>query len=348
MGMAVVVTAGALLYKPITTDFVSLTIKSGMDKVNLGTWNVVLTLFSGSGNDAIVVAMASASLAGLFILRQRAGSFSVYLTGIALLSATVVSMTGAQWIFYGLVPARYLSGLLPVYLTLVAIGLVAAAGGLQRLLNWPPATKHGLTILMLLLLLMAGPLRSWDLAHSQFVNHLANQFDFKPSRNAILLAHDSLEVEPFYTEIAQLHPQGDAVIIEAPWYFESNFNPLYLSQQVHGQRVLIGFIGGLCAGPLHGELKKGVSGLEFRNFVWLTDVLAGRVSADYLVLRRAGIDGARTIDMDFDECERAIRERFGSPWRSSENALVFRLDSGSLILKFHVDDLGSIKSHLLP
>jgi hypothetical protein len=72
-----------------------------------------------------------------------------------------------------------------------------------------------------------------------------------------------------------------------------------------------------------------VAGLEFRNFVYLTDVLAGRVSADYLVLRRAGIDGARTIDMDFDRCEQAVRERFGAPWRTAENVLVFRLDSGA-------------------
>ena len=139
----------------------------------------------------------------------------------------------------------------------------------------------------------------------------------------------SVKVETFYREIALLHPRGDAVIIEAPWYLESNFNPLYLSQKVHGQRVLIGFIGGLCAGPLYGELKYGIPGFKFRNFVWLTDVLAGRVTADYLVLRRRGIEGARTIDMNYDQCEQAIRDRFGPPWRRSKNALVFKLRSGA-------------------
>jgi hypothetical protein len=56
--------------------------------------------------------------------------------------------------------------------------------------------------------------------------------------------------------------------------------------------------------------------------------LAGRIAAGYLVLRRAGIEGARTIDMDFDKCEQAARKRFGAPWRTAENVLVFRLDSG--------------------
>lgn len=329
IGMAMLATLGALFYLPIESDFVSLTLKSGMDHANFGTWSVLLGLYSGSGYDAIVAAMALAAWLGLLILRQRDSSFSVYLAGIAVVSGLAVSITGAQWLQYGLVPARYLIGLLPGYLALIAIAVAASATWLQRKLNWPRVVMHGFTLALLLLLILAGPLPSWDLAHSQFVHHLANQFDYKPSRNAVVLAHESLQVEPFYTEIAQLHPNGDAVIIEAPWYLESHWNPLYLSQRVHGQRVLIGFVGGLCAGPLYGELKPEAAGLEFRNFVYLTDVLTGRIAADYLVLRRAGINGARTIDMDFDRCEQAVRKRFGAPWRTADNVLVFRLDSGA-------------------
>ena len=329
MGAAMLLTIGALFFAPVEMDLVSLTIKSGMDHVNLGTWSVLLGLYSGSGHDIVVVAMATASLAGLLILRQRARSFSVYLAGIALVAGFAVSMTGAQWIFYGLVPARYLSGLLPVYLALIAIALVALSKWLQCILNLRLFARHVFTALVLLLLVFTGPVPSWDLAQSQFVHHLAYQFDYKTSRNAILRAHESIEAEPFYSEIAALHPKGDAVIVEAPWYLESNFNTLYLSQKVHGQRVLIGFIGGLCAGPLYGELKAEVPGLEFRNFTYLTDLISGRASADYLVLRRAGIEGARKIDMQFGKCERAVRARFGSPWRESGDALVFRLDAGA-------------------
>jgi len=329
LSLAMAAGVGVLLYLPLKTDFVSLTIKSGMDKVDLGTWNVLLTLYSGSGHDTIVVAMVVLSMLGLLILRQRARSFSAYLAFIALASGIAVAMTGAQWIHYGLVPARYLTGLLPVYLCLIAMAMVATGEFLRRCLSLPRAMTHGVSVLMLAILIVTGPLPSWDLAHSQFTHHLANQFDFKPSRNEILQAHASLTVEPFYAEIARLHPRGDAIIVEAPWYLESNWNPLYLSQRVHHQRVLIGFVGGLCAGPLYGELKKKVPGLEFRNFAYLTDVLAGKVTADYLVLRRSGIEGARTIAMDFDACELAVRKRFGVPWRASGDALVFKLNSGA-------------------
>jgi len=327
LGTAALATVVGLFWEPFSTDFISLVIKSGMDSTNPDTWIVVLSLFSGSGYDAMVLIMSLAALAGLIILWLRAGMFSAYLAFVALLSGLVVAKTGAQWINYGLVPARYLSGLLPVFIALAAITLVSVAGWLQRLLHLPAIALHGLTLLAVLILLLTGPMRSWDMQHSQFVHHLANQFDFKPSRNAILQAHESLQFEPFYTEIAKLHPRHDAVIIEAPWYLESNFNPLYASQRIHGQRVLIGFVGGLCAGRLYGELRPEVPGLKFRNFVWLTDVLSGTVSADYLVLRRTGIDGARPIDMKFQVCEKAIRERFGAPWRTTGNASVFKLDS---------------------
>jgi len=329
IGMAAGVAVAALFYLPLTTDFISLTIKSGMDRTNPETWAVLLALFSGSGHDLVALAMTLAALAGLVILSMRAGMFGAWLAFVALVSGMAVAMTGAQWINYGLVPARYLSGLLPVFLALVSIALVSAGRRLQKVSHHSTIALHGFTLVVLLVLVTTGPLLSWDMLHSQFVHHLANQFDFKPSRNAILKAHESLQFEPFYAEIAKLHPRRDAVIIEAPWYLESNFNPLYASQKIHGQHLLIGFVGGLCAGRLYGELRPEVSGLKFRNFVWLTDLLEGNVSADYLVLRRAGIEGARPIEMEFGVCEKAMRDRFGAPWRTTENALVFKLESGN-------------------
>jgi len=131
--------------------------------------------------------------------------------------------------------------------------------------------------------------------------------------------------EPFYEEIAQLHPAGDALVVEAPWHLESNWNALPLYQHVHGQRVMVGFIGGVCAGRLYGELRQDIDGMAFRNFTSVQDVLDGRVKADFLVLRSRAIAGARTIAMNFEECERAVRSVLGNPWRSTPSALLFRV-----------------------
>jgi hypothetical protein len=154
---------------------------------------------------------------------------------------------------------------------------------------------------------------------------MAWQFDYRLDRNPIRAALADVRVPEFYRDIATAHPDGGAVIVEAPWHLESNWNALPLYQQVHGQRVQVGFVGGLCAGQLYGELRGDVEGLEFRNFVRLEDLLAGRAEADYLVFRHRALPGARPIDMDAARCEAALTAALGPPWRRTDTALVFRL-----------------------
>jgi hypothetical protein len=135
------------------------------------------------------------------------------------------------------------------------------------------------------------------------------------------------QAEDFYQEIAARHADGKAVIVELPWYMESYANPINRQQEAHHQQVLIGFINGVCAGPLYGELTSGQPGMKFRNFVYLQEILDGTRSADYLVLRRRGMSKlSPVIEMDFNQCEQAVRIKFGEPWRESEYALVFKIN----------------------
>ena len=161
------------------------------------------------------------------------------------------------------------------------------------------------------------------------MHHMSLQFDYDPDRNPITVALEPLTPEPFYQEIAAHHPGGDAVIVETPWYLESNWNGLPIYQQVHGQQVLVASVGGVCAGRLYGELRQDIEGLNFRHFVSLQSVLEGKTGADYLVFRTGSPPGAREIPMDREKCEQAIRESFGVPWRTTEHALVFRLSGAS-------------------
>ena len=124
-------------------------------------------------------------------------------------------------------------------------------------------------------------------------------------------------------------PAGDAVVVEAPWHLESNWNALPLYQAVHRQRIMVGFVGGVCADDLYGELRQDIDGLGFSNFTPLQKVLDGRVKADYLVFRSQGLPGSRVIQMDFEKCERLVRAALGEPWRMTETAQVFRIFRGS-------------------
>lgn len=325
MGAAVTAGVVALLYVPFSTDFGSLAARAGFHAVRAGTFAEALTLFSGSGYVPVAAIMAAAAVLGWFTLRRRDPEFAWYLLLIAAASTLAVALTGAAWILYGLVLARYLVGLLPVFLALAAMGLVAAwrqAAARFRLEGAGGAVLPA----ALLALFLAGPLPATDAGRSQFTHHMWHQFDYRASRNPIREALEWVEPEPFYAEIADRHPKGDAIVVEAPWWLESNWNPLPLYQAVHGQRVAVGFVGGVCAGDgLYGEIKRGAGIFDFDHFVFLQDVLDGTFPADYLVLRRKGPPGAREIPMDVERCETAARQSLGEPWRETDSALVFAL-----------------------
>jgi len=325
LGLAVAAGTAALLYVPLSTDFASLAVRAGFHAVRPGTFAEAMTLFAGSGHTPAVLAMGACAVLGWFALLRRDREFAWYLLLVAATATLAVALTGAAWIVYGLVLARYLIGLLPVFLALAAIGLADAWRRGAARARLPAAAAGFAAPAFLLALFFAGPLPGLDAGRSQFTHHMWHQFDYRAERNPIRQALAWVEPDPFYAEIARLHPDGDAVIVEAPWYLESNWNPLPLYQSVHHQRVVVGFVGGLCGGKLYGELRPEAEGLRFRQFARLRDVLDGTFPADYLVLRSARPPGARNMDIDPEQCESAARRALGEPWRTSGGALVFRL-----------------------
>lgn len=328
-GAVIIAGLALLLYAPLSTDFASLAVKSGVHWVNPRTVLEAAGLFSGSGHLPVIAVVIAAAATGWNALKLRDRAFAFYLLLVALAAAIAVALTGAEWMSYGLVLARYLIGLLPLFLALVAIGLVRACRQIAEKVRLPDAAANTPMPMVLLLLFLAGPLPHVNAGSSQFVHHMANQFDFDRERNPIRAALAPVSPEPFYAEIAQLHPNGDAIVVEAPWYLESNWNALPVYQAVHHQRVMAGFVGGACAGRLYGELRQDIEGMKFRNFTSLDAVLEGAVQADYLVLRHRQPPGAREIKMDFEQCAQAARQALGEPWRTTTSALVFRLPGAS-------------------
>jgi hypothetical protein len=325
IGFAIDIGLALFLYIPFTNDFASLAVKSGLHQASANTFLVAGSLMTGSGHWLITLLMSGAAIAGWLKLSGRDRPFANYLLVIAILSTAAVLLTGAEWIIHGIVLARYLIGLQAIILALAAIGIVSFCAFLVGLLKLNDSSTTVIDTVVLLALFLAGPLPQAGAANSQFTHHMANQFDFDTERNPIRAALDPVKPEGFYYEIAALHPDGDAIIVETPWHLESNWNPLSLYQEIHHQEVLVGFVGGSCAGRLYGELRADIEGLEFKNFAFLDEVLSGSVEADYLVLRRQFSQGAREIKMDFEKCERLVRDRFGPPWKNTPSALVFKL-----------------------
>ncbi len=327
VGTVMLLILAVLLGPALATQSSAIIAKAGRHFINWETLPWALSLASGSGNLWLYIPMGLLSFLGLIILINREKGFGRYLLTTCLLVVLVLIMTGAAFSSHGNVFLRYMIGLVPFYLGCATVGLVHATSRIVHLFNLPLAMNAVTLVITIMVLVTMGPLPDWPLRNNQFVTHQNYHFHYDLDRNLYKQAMDDwYQAEPFYAEIAAQHNEGEVVIVEAPWYMESYANPINRQQEAHRQRVLIGFINGVCAGPLYGELTIGQPNMNFRNFVYLKDLLEGRQMADYLVLRRRGMpDVTRAIDMDFNQCEQAVRQRFGEPWRESEFALVFKI-----------------------
>ncbi len=327
IGTIMLVLLAALLGPPLGTQPGAIIAKAGQHFIDRETLPWALSLASGSGHLWVYIPLGLLSLWGAAILYRRDREFGLYMLVTCILAVFVLIATGAAYASHGNIFLRYMIGLVPFFLSCVAVALVHLT---SQVVGRPglTITTNAISLTVVLVVLVAtGPIPDWPMRNNQFVAHQNYHFHYNWDRNLYTQAmQDWYRSESFYEEIAANHDRGETVIVEAPWYLESYFNPINLQQNVHHQRVQIGFINGVCAGPLYGELTIGQPDMKFRNFVYLQDLLDGTSTADYLVLRHRGMpDITREIEMDFDKCAQAVRAKFGDPWRESEFALVFRI-----------------------
>jgi hypothetical protein len=327
LGASSLVMLAVLLGPPLVTEPWAIFGKGGQHHLGWESLPWVISLASGSGRIWVYTGLLAFALLGVRVLFHRDREFAAYLIAVIALAILLLILSGAAWTMHGNVFLRYLIGLLPLYLAFVALGLVAATQWLMMKAHAPQFASGAALVVVLVGLVALGPIPDWPFRTNQFPTHQNYHFHFQPENNLyIQQMADWYRPEGFYEEIAKEHEPGQAVVVVAPWNLASYANPINLQQDVHRQRVQIGFINGVCAEPFFGEIAAGQPGMRFRNFVYLKDILDGRRSADYLVLVRSFMsDYADKVDMDFDRCEQAVRARFGDPWRETEFSVVFRI-----------------------
>lgn len=103
-------------------------------------------------------------------------------------------------------------------------------------------------------------------------------YDFREHRNAVLAAQRTIPLSPFWRTLAD-HPRNSIVVAAAPFVFESYDWDAARGQRVSHQRVVPGWLTGLCVDRRPGELPVR-DGLRFSNAVRLADA---RALADFPV-----------------------------------------------------------------
>jgi hypothetical protein len=318
------VTAAALaaaLGPPLVVDWFMFAAKGGKDWVTGDSaYRTALMLF-GTAHLPVLLGFGAAAAWGACSIARRDRVLIAYLLTIAVCGIAATVLARPRWIHHPLVAARYLLPLLPFLLLFAAEGMSAALRLLR--LPLPPLVAFG----VLAGLVAQGPLPAQWQGPNQFTGHLRYQYDYDRAHNPYVIEIPRDPVPAFYRLLATL-PPASRTLIEAPWRLESNFNPHPWYQQVHRQRVRIGFVTPVCGQRDFGEYPED-PGLRMRGFAHLAAVLRGETrGADYLVLHPRPWKTPPDADVDWPDvapCLAAAEAAFGPPVFRDEDLTVFAL-----------------------
>jgi len=317
-----------LVLPPMVAHPESLLGKSGVDVPNLGTLVGVWYAWLGTGyTGALVICLALAAYGAGEIWRAlpeaHTGSLGIALTLLA------VMLTRPAWSANPATLARYLLPFLPLLLLAVAAGAIRAA---RRIAT--PGTggrrvlAAGMAALPCAALAFESPLAPMLQYPSTQTLGLVYYMDFRPAKNPFLPYTHAIPLSPFWQSLAA-QPAGSIRIAAAPFYFESYNWDAARWERVSRQRVLPGYLTGLCVDQRGGEVPESPL-FDFRNAVHLADErsLAQR-KIDYVVWQKPYLQTSRgkpePIGEDTAHCEPALRARFGAPAFEDPHLIAFRV-----------------------
>lgn len=325
LGLVTLVLLCLLLAAPVYYDHAVMSSRSGVHSVSVaGLW-ASLSLFVGTANIYVIAAWLLLGAAGFLQLRRRCPLLGWYVVMAVLLSGLVTAAASPLLIKHALVLARYMLPTLFVLLVLVALGVNRLLKPVHGGLRYPAI------VLALAGLYLSGPLpEQYAQPLNQFTGHMGYQADYDKGRN-VYARHFKLgegDTPDFYAQLSTL-PPGSITLAVAPWYLEWHWNAWHLNQQVHQQKIMAGFVSGLCVDSTFGEFPPDAHGMRFTNVIHLTE-LAGQADplADYLVFEKGmpfqPAERARP-DLDLEQCERKVRALFGPPLMEDGTLLAWKL-----------------------
>lgn len=314
----------ALVLPPLLARPAALGEKSGFGLPTPDTLVGVAHWWLGTGNGWIVLAALALAAVGVVRVWRALPEARTGVVGLALTLGVAV-LARPQFIEHVPTLGRYLLPALPLLLLAVAAGSVALA---ERLARSSRARAGGLVVLSTILpataLAATSPLPSWLARPNSYRLALHNHFDFRPRTAATY--HEGIPLSPYWTGLART-PTDTLRIAAAPFFFESYHWDAHRWERASGQRVIPGFLAGLCVELRFGEVPRHPA-FRLVNAVHLADAAA---------LARAGIDhvawqkpyrhpSAIAAQPDFAavaHCERALRDRFAVVYED-EALVVFR------------------------
>ncbi len=326
VGIVTVAACSALILPPLLSTPQAIAEKAGVDQIGIETLLRSWELLVGSAHPWTAVLAFLLVVSGAWQLWRRDPGFLLYWGWLLMASTVVIMLLRPAWIQHALVFVRYNAVAHPMLLALIALGVAWLASLPARWKSgWhrSPAVL-GAAGLVAVVFWLSGPLPDLYRGINQFTNATRYQFDYDFERSPFAFM-DELAVPDFYHDIAG--EPGTWEVVEAPWHFETSMSLLQEYQRVHGRRVRIGMISGLCTSWTWGEINpEDAARIDLPQFLFLADLIAGNAPEQnrFVVFRlEPAFEPVRPLPA-VDECVSAFREMFGAPWHEDDSHVVFR------------------------
>ncbi|WP_420265735.1 hypothetical protein [Candidatus Magnetominusculus dajiuhuensis] len=307
-----------LVYFVLSDRSGSFSAKIAKDRPTIETFLESLKLFYGTSCSWIVAVLFAAGVIGVWQIIRTRPRFALYVFTACLFQTVFIVLSAPYASVIPAVFARYTLSKLPVMLLLSAVGLVCMRNILPRL-------PHLISVIVVLFLIIFSPLKKIYYRPNSFTNHLLFQHDYNPdNKYSRKLCPKSMP--QFYYDLQKID-RDSITIVESPWYYSYQSNVIYVYyQQLHRQRVVIGFVG---TDLLHfGEFPFNKRA-RFRNFVHLSDYQdLKRRKVKYVVFHKNLINEVTSTYSNAEAVDMAhwikyYKLIFGDPVYTDDNIVVF-------------------------
>lgn len=315
-----------LILPPLLSDLGAMLNKSGSDLPNVDTLIGVWHTWLGSPAPfPVLVCLGLASLGAARVWKEAPLARSALL-GI-LLTLIFLLLSRPAWIHNPLTFGRYL---LPAMILL----LLAIAAGAETLASRVVPKRESLLslpvlLLPALLLMIISPLRETMHRPNSYTLHSYFQFDYREDHQIVKERMDArIPLSPWWASLRRL-PRESVLIAAAPYYY---FSPKWDAprwEQLGKQRVIPGYLTGLCVGGRDGELPRD-SRFDMRNAVHLGNDAALQLKrVDFIAFQkpyreRLGEESV-LVGADTAHCLDVLRAKFGKTTYEDDKIAVFEI-----------------------
>lgn len=315
-----------LILPPLLNDLGAMLNKSGSDLPNIDTITGVWHTWLGSPSSPTVLVCLGLATLGIARVWKEVPFAKGAMLGL-LLTVILLLLTRPAWIHNPLTFGRYL---LPAMVLL----LLAIAAGAETLTT-RVAPRRGsllsLPILLLpvILLMSVSPLRETMQRPNSYTLHSYFQFDYRKDHQIVKERMETrIPLSPWWATLRN-SPRESALVAVAPFYY---FSPKWDAprwEQLSKQRVIPGFLTGLCFDRREGELPDD-GRFAMRNAVHLGNDAALQLKrVDFIAFQkpyreRPGNESV-LVGSDTTHCLDVLRAKFGKTTYEDDKIAVFTL-----------------------